>query len=53
MQDAPPLLQEATVGDLMGESMLESEFALGEEARLVEELGGLQVGKATLERRLR
>ena len=52
MQDAPPLLQEAPVGHLVGEGVLEGAFALGEEPRLIEKLGGLQVGKATLERRL-
>jgi hypothetical protein len=36
----------------VGEGVLEGAFALGEEPRLVEKLGGLQVGKATLERRL-
>ena len=43
MQSAPPLLQETTVGDLMGQGVLEGEVALGEQLGLVEELSGLQV----------
>jgi hypothetical protein len=39
----PPLQQEAAVGDLMGEGVLEGVLVLGKEARLVEELGRLQV----------
>ena len=49
MQHTPPLLQEATIDDLVGEGMLEGECALGEELGLIEKLGGLQVGQATLE----
>jgi hypothetical protein len=41
MQYAPPLLQEAAIGHFVGEGMLEGEFALGEEPRLIEKLGSL------------
>ena len=37
----------------MGQGVLEGEFALGEQPRLVEELGSLQVYKATVQVRLR
>ncbi len=36
----------------MGERMLEGIFDLGEEARLIEELGGLQMREAQAERLL-
>ena len=52
VQRPPPLLQQAAVGHLVGEGVLEGVFELGEEARLVEELGGLQVGEAQAERLL-
>src|SRR5262245_49028285 len=52
MQDAPPLLQEAPICDLVGEGVLEGTFALREEPRLIEKLGSLQVGQAALEHRL-
>ena len=41
-----PLLEEAPVGDLVRERVLEGVFEVREEARLVEELGGLEVGRA-------
>jgi hypothetical protein len=40
-----PLLQQAPVRDLMRERVFESVFEIREEARLVEELGGLKVGE--------
>jgi hypothetical protein len=49
MQHPPPLLEQAAVGHLMRQGMLERVRALREEARLVEKLGGLQVGKTALE----
>ena len=52
VQHPPPLLQQAAVGHLVGEGVLEGVLALGEEARLVEELGGLQVREAAVQRLL-
>ena len=49
---APPLLQEALVGHLIGQRVLEGVFQLGEEARLVEELGRLQEGESPPQVRL-
>ena len=46
VQGPPPLLQETAVGHLVGEGVLEGVLELGEEAGLVEELGGLQVAEA-------
>ncbi len=43
VQRAPPLVEHAAVGHLVGERVLEGVFEIGEEARLVEELGGLQM----------
>ena len=51
-QHPPPLLEQAPVGHLMGERVLEGVFELGEQARLVEELGRLQVREAAMERGL-
>ena len=44
MQSPPPLLQEAFVGHLLGEGVLEGILELGKEACLVEEFRGLQSG---------
>ena len=52
MEQLPPLQQEAAVGDLMGEGMLEGVDTFGEQLRLIEKLGRLQVGQAPLEDRL-
>ena len=52
MQHPPPLLQEAAVGHLVRQGVLEGVFVLGEQARLVEELGRLQVRQAAVQRRL-
>ena len=46
VQRAPPLLEQAAVGHLVGQRVLEGVLEVGEQARLVEELGGLQVGEA-------
>ena len=46
VQGAPPLLEQAAVGDLVRERVLEGVLEVGEQARLVEELRGLQVRRA-------
>ena len=46
VERAPALLEQAAVGHLVGERVLEGVLEVGEEARLVEELGGLEVGEA-------
>lgn len=51
VQHPPPLLEKAAIGHFMPQSMLEGIGALGKELRLVEELGGLQVCQALLQRR--
>ena len=52
MEHPPPLLEQATVGHLVGQGMLEGVDTLGEEVRLIEELGGLEVREATVQRLL-
>ena len=52
MQRPPPLLEETAVGHLMGQGVLEGVLAFGEEARLVEKLGRLEVRQAAVQRRL-
>ena len=52
MERPPPLLEQAAVGHLVREGVLEGVFELGKEARLVEELGRLQVRQAAVERLL-
>ena len=52
VQRTPPLLQEAPIGYLVGEGVLEGVGELWEEARFVEELGGLQVPEPTVQRLL-
>ena len=52
MEHPPPLLQQAAVGHLVGQGVLEGVFALGKEPGLVEELGACKVRQATLEHRL-
>ena len=52
VQGPPPLLHEAPIGDLMRQGVLEGVFRLGKEARLVEELGGLESCEAALQGRL-
>ena len=42
VERASPLLEEAPVGHLVGEGMLERVLEVGEEPRLVEELSGLE-----------
>ena len=46
VEEAPPLVRENPVGDLLGEGMLEGVLDLGKEASLIEELSGLQVSEA-------
>jgi hypothetical protein len=53
VQHPPPLVQQAAVGHLMGQRMLEGVFQLREEPRLVHKLGRLQVRKAQAQRLLR
>ena len=50
MQHPPPLLQQAAVGNLMGQGVLEGVLALGKEPRLVEKLGRLEVRQAAMQR---
>jgi hypothetical protein len=52
MEQSPPLLQQAAVGHLMGQGVLEGIGVFREEARFVEELAGLEVRKAAMSRRL-
>src|SRR3970282_1251395 len=44
------ILEEVSVGHLVGERVLEGVLKLGEEGRLVEELGGLEVAEVATER---
>src|SRR5262249_47198675 len=53
MEGAPSLLQEARVGDVVREGMLEGVREIREEPRLVEELSGLQVAQAAPDSPLR
>ena len=48
----PRARQQRLIGHLLGQGMLEGVGALREEARLVEELGGLEVRQAAMQRRL-
>ena len=45
MERAPAPLKHACVGDLVGERVLERVLEIGKEARLVQELGGLEVAQ--------
>ena len=45
VERAPPLLEQAAVGDLVRQGVLEGVLEIREEAGLVEELGGLEVGE--------
>jgi hypothetical protein len=47
MERAAAIVEQAGVGDIVGQGVLEGVLQLGEEACLVEELGGLQTGKPT------
>jgi hypothetical protein len=46
MEHPPPLMEEAAVGHLLGEGMLEGVDRLRKQARLVQELGVLEMHKA-------
>ena len=46
VQRAAPFLEEAAIGHLVGEGMLEGVLELREQARLIEKLGGPEVGQA-------
>ena len=50
VQHPPPLQQEAAVGHLVRQGMLEGVFLLGEQAGLIQELRRLQVRQATVQR---
>ena len=52
VQPPPPLQQEAVVGHLVRQGVLEGVFALGEQACLIEELRRLEVRQAAVQRRL-
>ena len=52
VEGAPPLLEQAAVGDLVGQRMLEGVLQVRKEAGLVQELGGLQAAESAA-RRLR
>ena len=49
VQRPPPLLEETAVGHLVGQGVLEGVLELGEQLRLVEELGRLQVRQAVVQ----
>jgi hypothetical protein len=49
MQPPPPLQQQATVGDLVRQGMLEGVFRLGEQAGLIQELRRLEVCQAAVQ----
>ena len=53
VEPAALAVQQRAVGDLVGEGVLERVLEVGEEARLVQELGGLQVGQRPAQRFLR
>ena len=52
VQHPPPLQQEAAVGHLVRQGMLEGVFRLGEQAGLIQKLRRLQVRQAAVQRRL-
>src|SRR5262245_2022957 len=52
MERPPSLLEEAAVGNLICQSVLEGVLALWEETRFVQELGRLEVCQAAMECRL-
>jgi hypothetical protein len=52
VQYPPPLLEEATVGHLVGEGVLEGVLPLGEQACLIEELGPLELRQTAVQRLL-
>ena len=49
VERAPAILEQAPVGHLVGERMLEGVLEIREEARLVQELGRLEVGEPAAE----
>jgi hypothetical protein len=53
MERPPPLWQEAAVGHLVGQGVLEGVLDPGKEASLIEELSGLQLSEAVLDLLLR
>jgi hypothetical protein len=53
MQRPPPLVQQAAVGHLMGESVFEGILVVGKESCLIQAFGRLQVRAAQAQRFLR
>jgi hypothetical protein len=53
VEHTPPLQQEAAVGHFVRQGVFEGVFQLGEEPRLIEELGRLEVHETTMQHRLR
>ena len=49
MEHPPPLVQQAAVGDLLRQGVLEGVGQLGEQTRLVQELGVLKMREAHME----
>ena len=49
VQHPPPLLEETAIGHLVRQGVLEGVLALGEEPRLVEELGRLEVRQTAMQ----
>src|SRR5262249_22287699 len=49
MQRPPPLLEEATIGHIVRQGVLESVFQLGEEARLIQKLCSLEVSEVAVQ----
>jgi hypothetical protein len=49
VQRTATILDETSIGDLAGKTMLESVFKIGKQTRLVKELRPLEVGKAATE----
>jgi hypothetical protein len=50
MELATAILEDAAIGDFVGEGVLKGVLEVGEEARLVEEFGGLKVGQMAAQR---
>ena len=53
MEDPPPLVQQAAIGDLLGEGMLEGVDQLGKQTHLVQKLGILEMHEPLAERPFR
>ena len=53
MERSPPLLEQTPIGHLMCQGVLKSVLQLREEARLIQELRGLEVGEVVVQVRVR